>query len=178
MTREQLRLEDYNLKRVEVRLRLIDADPLATATPCHDPAAAVRVLREYLGYMDREFVCALNLDVSKHPLNFHIVTIGSVAASIANMRDIFKTAILSNAHSILLMHNHPSGNIEPSIQDIQVTKKCAVAADIMGIQLLDHIIVGQETYYSFRERKRELFKEENERLSTLKESLPQPGFHV
>lgn len=76
---------------------------------------------------------------------------GSLSASIAHPREIFKAAILNNAASIIIAHNHPSGIVTPSEEDIKLTQRVAECGEIMGIELLDHLIVGwQEGYYSFK----------------------------
>ena len=78
------------------------------------------------------------------------VSRGTVNASLVHPREIFRTAILSNATSIIMVHNHPSGDPKPSPEDKHVTKKIMQASEIMGIELLDHVIVG-DGFYSFKE---------------------------
>jgi DNA repair protein RadC len=78
-----------------------------------------------------------------------IVSIGTLTASIAHPREIFKSAILKNAASIILSHNHPSGDPAPSREDTQLTERVAKAGEILGIKLLDHIIIAEHGNYSF-----------------------------
>lgn len=77
---------------------------------------------------------------------------GSLAASIVHPREIFKEAVKVSASSIIMAHNHPSGDCKPSNEDIDVTKKISNAGHIMGIELLDHLIIGENTYLSLKEK--------------------------
>lgn len=80
-----------------------------------------------------------------------IVGMGTLNSVLVHPREVFKSAILSNASSIILAHNHPSGDPEPSRHDIEVTKRLAEAGNLMGIEVLDHIVVAENRYFSFRE---------------------------
>ena len=83
----------------------------------------------------------------------NIVSMGVLDQSMVHPREIFKSAILSNAHSMLMMHNHPSGSLEPSVEDIRITDRMEQVGMILGIPLADHLIVGRGMeYYSFREK--------------------------
>lgn len=77
---------------------------------------------------------------------------GNVNSSIFGVREIFQKALLANAVSIILIHNHPSGNSKPSIQDIESTKRAVEAGKLIGIEVLDHIIVGDNSYTSLKEK--------------------------
>lgn len=77
---------------------------------------------------------------------------GNVNSSIMSVREIFQKALLANAVSIILMHNHPSGDPTPSREDVEVTKRAKEAGDLLGVQLLDHIVVGRPGYCSLKER--------------------------
>ena len=79
------------------------------------------------------------------------VSKGSLNSSIVHPREVFKRAILSNANAILVAHNHPSGDLNPSSEDINMTKRLESAGDIIGIKVLDHLIVGENNFYSFKE---------------------------
>lgn len=112
------------------------------------------ILYEYLDGADREFLGVLTLSSDNKPININIVSVGSLTSSIVHPREIFKTAILSNACSIILFHNHPSGYVAPSKSDIVSSKRIAKCADILGIELLDSIIIGnnkEDGYYSLAE---------------------------
>jgi DNA repair protein RadC len=82
----------------------------------------------------------------------HEVSRGTLSASMVHPREVFKTAVLHNAAAIICFHNHPSGDPEPSKEDIEITKRLVEAGKIMGIEILDHIIVGDDRYVSLKER--------------------------
>ena len=82
------------------------------------------------------------------PLGVFVVTVGTVDASIVSSRDVFQAALLCNASSIFILHNHPSGDPTPSKEDIEVTDRLKKAGELMRIPLLDHVIVGEKRYYS------------------------------
>ena len=93
----------------------------------------------------------ITLDNSKHPINASIVSMGTLNNSLVHPREIFKTAILSNASSIVIAHNHPGGSLEPSDADKQITERLIEAGKLLGIDVIDHIILGADNYYSFFE---------------------------
>ena len=137
----------------QVAIRMVEAPPLYSDRPMNCPAAVVEVMNDFLKQMDRELLCVVNMNAQGKPINMNIVSMGSVNQSIAHPREIFKSSILSNAANIMLIHNHPSGSLEPSEADIQMTVRLHDAAEIMGITLLDSIIVGgRDEYFSFMEK--------------------------
>ena len=148
------------LKKVEVRLKLTEGNSLYSSEPIDSAEKAVRVMADAMAGLDREEVCVVNMDGKGHPINFNVVSIGSLNGCVIPVGNVFKTAILSNADSILLMHNHPSSDVSMSRQDESVTKQLMYAGQIMGISVLDHIIVGGMTgeCYSLRTNYPELFE--------------------
>lgn len=114
------------------------------------PEAAVEFIHEELANYDREAIVVLNLDVKGRPINASITSLGTLNCSMSHPREIFKTSILSNAASIILMHNHPSGDCTPSQEDIDMTERMYVCGQILGIEVLDHIVLGEERFFSFR----------------------------
>ena len=141
----------YKLK--EVCIRLAEGHPLYSDVPLSSPTAALDVMRKELSQYDREILCVVNLNNKLKPINFNIVSMGSINGSVAAIPNILKSGILSNAAGFLLLHNHPSGDVTPSREDIQTTRRCIEAGKIMDIPCLDHVIVGggNSDYYSFRE---------------------------
>ena len=141
----------YKLK--EVCIRLAEGHPLYSDVPLSSPTAALDVMRKELSQYDREVLCVVNLNNKLKPINFNIVSMGSINGSIAAIPNILKSGILSNAYGFLLLHNHPSGDVTPSKDDIQTTRRCVEAGKIMDIPCLDHVIVGGSTgsMFSFRE---------------------------
>jgi DNA repair protein RadC len=99
----------------------------------------------------KEYFLSLHLDGKNRIICMDIVSTGSLNQSIVHPRETFKTALLSSAAAIILIHNHPSGDPTPSKEDIQITKRLTEAGEILGIKILDHMIIG-ETYVSFVER--------------------------
>ena len=140
-------------KLEQVAIRMVEQPPLYSKEPMNNPDAAIRVMNEFLSQMDRELFCIVNLQADLTPINMNIVSVGSLNEALINPREIFKSAILSNAHSMMLIHNHPSGNLTPSTSDIQTTARMLELGELMGISLVDHIITGRDgNYYSFRDK--------------------------
>ena len=138
--------------------------------PMNNPDTAIRVMNEFLSQMDRELFCIVNLQADLTPINMNIVSVGSLNEALINPREIFKSAILSNAHSMMLIHNHPSGNLTPSTSDIQTTARMQELGELMGISLVDHIITGRNgNYYSFRDKGE--FPDSRVRFSTRVEDI-------
>ena len=140
-------------KLEQVAIRMVEQPPLYSKEPMNNPDAAIRVMNEFLSQMDRELFCIVNLQADLTPINMNIVSVGSLNEALINPREIFKSAILSNAHSMMLIHNHPSGNLTPSTSDIQTTARMQELGELMGISLVDHLITGRDgNYYSFRDK--------------------------
>ena len=118
----------------------------------HDPAAVYEVMRERRLPRDREVFSALLLDAKNRLVRAVTVSIGTLTTSLVHPREVFKAAIRHSAASIILAHNHPSGDPTPSREDIEITEKLAEAGRVLGIDLLDHVILGSEgRFESLRE---------------------------
>ena len=157
-------------KLEQVAIRMVEQPPLYSNEPMNNPDVAIRVMNEFLSQMDRELFCIVNLQADLTPINMNIVSVGSLNEALINPREIFKSAILSNAHSMMLIHNHPSGNLTPSTSDIQTTARMQELGELMGISLVDHIITGRnENYYSFRDKGE--FPDSRVRFSTRVEDI-------
>lgn len=116
------------------------------------PDDGAHVIQKEIADDDREVFLVLALN-TKNELNaIHRCHVGSINASIVHVREVFKVAFFNNASSILVGHNHPSGKSQPSREDIEVTKRLAEAGKILGIELLDHIIVGTNEFTSLKEK--------------------------
>lgn len=114
--------------------------------------AGAEVARHFIGRDDREVFLVITLNVKNNVNSVHRCHVGSLDNSIVHPREVYKTAILSNSARIIVAHQHPSGDLTPSNADIQVTQRLQIAGDILGIELLDHIIVNMKgDYYSMRE---------------------------
>ena len=157
-------------KLEQVAIRMVEQPPLYSNEPMNNPDVAIRVMNEFLSQMDRELFCIVNLQADLTPINMNIVSVGSLNEALINPREIFKSAILSNAHSMMLIHNHPSGNLTPSTSDIQTTARMQKLGELMGISLVDHIITGRNgNYYSFRDKGE--FPDSRVRFSTRVEDI-------
>jgi DNA repair protein RadC len=96
------------------------------------------------------FRCAL-LDTKNKIIREEVVSVGSLSASIVHPRDSFKAAIRESAAAVVFIHNHPSGDVKPSQEDILLTKRLVQAGEVLGIQVLDHIIIGDNSHFSFKD---------------------------
>ena len=107
--------------------------------------------RYMLMYERQENFIAVYLDTKSRIISYKILFKGTLNTSCVHPREIFKYAFLESAYSIIVIHNHPSGEVDPSIQDIELTNKLFEISMVIGIPIIDHIIVGKEKYYSFYE---------------------------
>ncbi|ARK22254.1 JAB domain-containing protein [Sporosarcina ureae] len=141
-------------KRVDiVSLRMVKESCLLYKNrSIKSPEDGFHLFKQFLGELDREYFVIMCLDVKNQPTAINVCHVGSLNASIVHPREVMKTAILSNSCSIIVAHNHPSGNPTPSAEDISVTKRLKEAGEIMGIDVLDHLIIGEDTFVSLKEK--------------------------
>lgn len=133
--------------RIElVRERSLKVEPRRRV---HNSEDVVAILRGELLKADREKLICLMLNAKNVVIGMDVVSVGTLTQSTAHPRELYKAAILSNAASIILVHNHPSGDPTPSREDIQMTERVAKAGEILGIKLLDHVIIAELDNYSF-----------------------------
>jgi len=114
------------------------------------PEDVATIVRSQLKGKKKEHFLVLCLDTRNHLINYKQVSMGSLDTSVVHPREVFKEAISSNAASVIFVHNHPSGDPEPSKEDVELTKRLAKAGEIIGIDVLDHIIVCDKTYLSLK----------------------------
>src|SRR5438093_5365368 len=107
-----------------------------------DAGQVYDAFREDFSQLDREMFLTLLLDGKNQVLGFNVVSIGSLTAALVHPREVFAPAILANAASLILVHNHPSGDSEPSAEDRAITDRLRHAADLIGIKILDHVVIG------------------------------------
>jgi len=112
------------------------------------------VYREFkkLVESDKERFYTLMLDVKNNVLGVELVSQGSMETSAVHPREVYKSALLASATSVIFVHNHPSGEPEPSISDKELTKLLIQAGELLQIRVLDHIIIGRDMYYSFADK--------------------------
>lgn len=142
------------------------------------PQDAIKVLGEHMRSLDREVVCVLNIRSDGKPINCNFVSIGAVNECLAHPREIFKSAILANATSMLMIHNHPSGQLNPSNEDVVITDRMLKVGEILGIPVVDHVIVGGKNTSYFSMRERDMLKYEHTRYETNYNYLKFEEFHV
>jgi DNA repair protein RadC len=143
----------YNVPGFRVALVREPGWRLAERPSRKTPAEAARVLSEYIGETDREvFVVAL-LTIRHRLIGAHTVSVGCLTSSIVHPREVLKPAILASAACLVLAHNHPSGCPEPSPEDVALTRRLVAAGQLLGIEVLDHVVLGEAgCYVSLKER--------------------------
>ena len=141
------RVPVYSVKMVKETPLKVRGNKPKTVT---NPATAAAIVTEALGCLDREAFGLLMLTTKNSILGFHVVSIGTLNSSIVHPREIFKAAFLAGAASIILVHNHPSGDPSPSQEDLEVTRRLVDAGNILGIAVRDHIIIGDDCFFSFK----------------------------
>lgn len=142
-------------KRIDiVSLRMIkESSVLYAARKIGTPKDVVNLVREFLEDADREQMIVCCVNQKNEPTSISVVSVGTLNSSLIHPREIFKTAIMSNAASIFLAHNHPSGDPNPSKEDIDITHNLKEAGEILRIKVLDHVIIGDNARYtSFKEK--------------------------
>ncbi|MCR0531744.1 JAB domain-containing protein [[Clostridium] innocuum] len=133
-----------------VGIRLVKEREIDYDKAIKKPLDTVNFVLEEMQDLDREMCMTLNLDAKQCVLNAHVVSVGGLDGTIVDIKSVMKSALLSNAHGIIMYHNHPSGNSTPSREDFLITEKIQRACEIMDIKFLDHIIIGRENYYSIK----------------------------
>jgi len=123
-----------------------------TAYRCSEDVANSEIADNELRSSDREKFICVHFNIKNQIISYEVVSMGSLTSSIVHPREVFKAAILANAASVLFMHNHPSGDTEPSIDDIEITNRLCKAGTILGFNVLDHLIITKTGYLSFRQK--------------------------
>jgi DNA repair protein RadC len=111
----------------------------------------IKAVKPMIADANKEFFVALYLNTKNGIIKQEVISVGSLNANIVHPREVFRTACMIAASSIIVAHNHPSGDPAPSREDIELTKKLVDAGKIMGIDLLDHVILGHDRNYGFKE---------------------------
>jgi DNA repair protein RadC len=116
------------------------------------PADIFNAVQEFLKDADREYFLILVLNTKNNITGVNVVSIGNLNSSLVHPREVFKAAILGNAAAIILVHNHPSGDATASNEDLKITRRLAEAGKILGIEVLDHVVIGDGCWYSLKEK--------------------------
>jgi DNA repair protein RadC len=117
-----------------------------------NPRQAADLFMEELRYKKKEYFKILLLNTKNHIISREEISVGSLSASIVHPREIFSIPMRKSAASVILFHNHPSGDPSPSQEDLEVTRRLVDAGNILGISVRDHIIIGDGCFFSFREK--------------------------
>ena len=124
----------------------------AKRTPITCPADAARMVADEMRHLDREHFWVLLLNTKNVCLGIDKVSIGTLNSSVVHPRECFKEAIRRSAHAIILVHNHPSGDTTPSSEDHRVTGRLAESGKLLGIEVLDHLVIGDGDFFSCKEK--------------------------
>lgn len=111
------------------------------------PENVVIFAKEVIGTADREHILVISVDAKMYPTSIEITSIGTLDAAISSPREVFKHAVMSNAYGIIMVHNHPTGETEPSREDWKNAKHMKKVGELLGIPLLDHVIIGDDGRY-------------------------------
>lgn len=120
-----------------------------TVRRLRDASEVYECFREEFDRRDREVFVTILLDGKNGVLGFNVVAVGSLTAALVHPREVFKPAILANAAALILVHNHPSGDPQPSAEDRAITTRLKQAGELIGIGVLDHVVVGDSRFVSF-----------------------------
>lgn len=134
--------------------RRLAASPPADAYQVITPAQAARLVMEDMTYLDREQLRVLTLNTRKLVIDNQVLYQGTANSSVVRAAEIFRVAILRQCPNVVVIHNHPGGSPEPSPEDLSVTDQLRKAGEVLDVELVDHIIIGDHCFVSLRERMR------------------------
>ncbi|PIV42766.1 MAG: hypothetical protein COY75_07130 [Nitrospirae bacterium CG_4_10_14_0_8_um_filter_41_23] len=129
-----------------------DLEPELKDFDIKDPQSVVKAIRASIKDKAKEHFKLILLNPRNKIIGISTISIGTLNASLVHPREVFKDAITHNAYSVVLAHNHPSGDSEPSEDDLMITKKLVEAGKILDIKVIDHIIITKSGYFSFKEK--------------------------
>jgi len=140
------------IREIIVQYKVLDTERIHTS----DPRTVAEFIHKKIGDDCRENFVILCVDNKNMVVSYSLVSVGTVTEAIVHPREVFIAAIMTKASSVIIAHNHPSGNCIPSVQDIETTKRLVDGGKIIGIPVLDHIIIGfgykgDNSYYSMKE---------------------------
>jgi len=140
-------------KRVDVvKIKMVkESSFLYETRRIESPDDAAKMVKRFIEDADREHFMVLCLNTKNEPTKIHTVSVGALNSVTVHPREVFKVAILANSSTVLLAHNHPSGDTTPSREDLAITGRLSEAGKIIGIEILDHIIIGDSgRFVSFK----------------------------
>jgi DNA repair protein RadC len=143
----------YSIPGFRISLTREPGVELAERPSMQAPSEAAPILKQYIGDIDREVFVLAMLTTRHRVLGLHTVSVGCLTASLVHPREVFKPAILGGSAALVVAHNHPSGDPEPSAEDLALTRRLAAAGSLLGIEILDHLVLGEAgRFVSLRER--------------------------
>ena len=142
------RVQMVSLRMVREKSTLYEGRKISTP---QDAKILVNDFIEGIEFLDKEVFVGIYLNTKNEPTAFEKISTGSLNASIVHPRECFKMAIMSNSNSVIFLHNHPSGDPTPSLEDKNITERLKEAGELLGIRVLDHIVIGNGRHYSFKE---------------------------
>lgn len=140
-----------------VKMQLVKESRVLFDAKVSSPAVVAKMIKQMTDGSDRELVYVVSVDSKNKPIATELISMGGVNSSIVDIGNIFKHALLANATGVIIAHNHPSGDVTPSVEDIRITKRIEEAGKLLSLPLLDHVVVGDietDVYYSFLENGR------------------------
>lgn len=140
-------MKSFSILKVQL---VREAPPPEWGSPVVSPEGAIAAISRFIGSPDREMFGILMLDSKGRPTGIHLVSMGSLNASLVHPREVFTVAITCKAASLILWHNHPSGELTPSLDDLELTSRLVDAGKILGIGIHDHVIICESTHLSMR----------------------------
>jgi DNA repair protein RadC len=141
----------FGLKLFQAMSERYEREKLLDKITLNSPKLVARYLQKNIGYEKKEKFVILSLNKRNNLIKISIVSVGSLDTNVVHPREVFREAIQCSAAGVILAHNHPSGNIEPSQEDLALTKRIRKAGEVLGIDILDHIVVSSRDFYSFKE---------------------------
>lgn len=139
----------------QMRLALIK-EPSSPPRPIYCPADIQKFVEPLIFNAEEQFV-AFHLDCKSQVIGYQIVSHGTLTSSLVHPREVFKAALLSNAHALIVAHNHPAGSLTPSPEDLEVTETLIKAGQLLQVSVIDHIIVSSNGLFSLRENRPHLW---------------------
>ena len=145
-------MKKTNFHKLKIQVQLVQDRAARKSVVVKTPNEIYQLVKDEAQRWDRERFLTVMLDARNGVIGIDEVSCGSVTGNLVHPREVFKAAILSNAVSVALIHNHLSGEVEPSEADLEITKRLVEAGKILGIEVIDHLVVSKEGYYSFKQK--------------------------
>jgi len=137
---------------MKVRVMLVREGRKRLQVEVSNPQTAYLFLKPKAHRLDREHFWRIDLDARHHIISYEVVSIGTLTASLVHPREVFTGALLNKAAGIIVAHNHPTGETEPSREDRETTRRLVQAGELLGVPVLDHLVLGDGKYFSFKEK--------------------------